>query len=453
MVQTFGDTAESVRIDSHDMMYRDNCYHQISIYSIADRSMPKEQKVFTLQGEYRSSRISEGYFYSFSKYYASPGDGEEDYDAYIPHVDGEKIREDCIVLPKDCKGTSYLVMTSIDLNNPSEFTDTIGILSDSERYYVSSNHIYVTYSAYDWDLTEQEGWNVNETKILRFGYENGKITLGAEGSIYGSLNDTFSMDEFDNHLRVVTTVNEYYRKPIKDDRTQEIIGFDVIDERQTNALYVLDNSLNVVGKIEGLAENEWIYSARFFGNIGYFVTFRQMDPLFAVDLSDPKNPKVLSELKVSGFSEYLHFYGENRLFGLGMEADEETGWQEGIKLSMFDITDPANVQEITREHLKEYYYSDALYNHHAILIHPSANIIGFSAEGNRDDEYIQNYLVFAYENDTFVKRMEISTKLEDGGYYYNRGTFIGDVFYLLSGNGTVKSYDLNTGALLEVLAD
>ena len=93
---------------------------------------------------------------------------------------------------------------------------------------------------------------------------------------------------------------------------------------------------------------------------------------------------------------------------------------------MFDISDPGNVQEVTRLHMKEYYYSEALYNHHAVLIHPTVNIIGFSVEGNRENEYVQEYLVFAYENDSFVQKLKIDTKDDEGRYYTTRGTFIDD---------------------------
>lgn len=436
-------------IACYDVLYQDNCYHQISIFDISKRNTPKEVKVFTLQGTYMSSRIADGYFYGFSRYYANPGEGIDDYDAYIPTLDGARLEAENIVLPQDSQGTSYLVMVSIDLANPSDFAETLGIVSDSDQYYVSSDNIYVTYGEYD--IEKEEGWSSDQTVILRFAYEEGSIELEAEGCIDGYLNDTFSMDEYEKYLRVVTTVQEYNREYIRDDRTNEVIGMGIVDSRQTNALYVLDDNLNVVGSIEGLAEDEQIYSARFMGNTGYFVTFRQTDPLFAVDLTNPTNPTILSELKVSGFSEYLHFYGENRLFGLGMEADEETGWQDGIKLSMFDISDPGNVQEITRLHMSEYYYSEALYNHRAILIHPTANIIGFSVEGSSSDGYVQEYLVFSYENDTFVQKLKLNTKADDEGYYTSRGTFIGDTFYLLKNNGSVESYDLNTGAQLEVL--
>lgn len=97
------------------------------------------------------------------------------------------------------------------------------------------------------------------------------------------------------------------------------------------------------------------------------MTFRQTDPLFSIDLSDPKKPKVLGKLKISGFSEYLHGYGEGMLLGLGMEADEKDGAVEGMKLSMFDISDPSDVKETAKEDLTEYGYAGALYDYKEVL--------------------------------------------------------------------------------------
>lgn len=424
-------------------------YHQIFIIDISDRAVPIEKKVFTLQGMYSSSRIADGYFYGFSRYYANPGSGEDDYDSYIPTLDGARLSNEEIYLPEKSNGTSYLVIVSVDLRNPSEFVQTAGIVSNSEQYYVSADNMYVTYQVCQ---EQTEGWRENKTAIMRFSYGEGAFSLEAEGEIQGSLNNSFSMDEYQDHLRVVATVDESYLEEVTDNRTGLVIGMDTIETRRTNALYILDETLAVTGKIEGLAEDERIYSARFFGDTGYFVTFRQTDPLFAVDLSDPSNPLILSELKVSGFSEYLHFYGEDRLFGLGMEADEETGRQEGMKLSMFDISDPGNVNEISRLHMEDYYYSEALYNHHAILIHPSKNIIGFEMEGMQDNAYRKEYFIYTYENETFIEKFRIDTKTEEGWYGMTRGTFIGDVFYLMMRDGAVKSYDLNTGELLDTLA-
>ncbi len=435
-------------IACYDVAYFENYYHEITFFDITDRSQPTGIKRFTLQGQYTSSRVTDGYFYGFSRYYANPGEGSNDYDAYVPVVDGHRLQTDRIYLPEENDATSYLVLVAVDLRNPTKFTDTTGIVADGNLYYVSADNIFVADTKYS---EEKNGWNSNVTSLLRFSYKEGKFTLQAMGEVKGNLEGSFSMDEYEEHLRVVTTVWEYQRKEIFDERTGESIGFNTVGERQTNALYVLDEALDVVGRIEGLAKNEQIYSARFMGDTGYFVTFRQVDPLFTVDLSNPKEPKVLSELKVSGFSEYLHIYGEDRLLGIGMEADEETGRQEGMKLSMFDVSDKTNVTEIAKENLADYNYSEALYNHHAVMISTGKNIFGFAAEGSDRGQFYRKYFVYSYEDDIFVEKLKVDAKNHDGNYYSVRGTFIGDVFYLLLGDGSIRSYDLNTGKQLESL--
>ena len=431
-----------------DIAYNTNYYQEITFFDIEDRSQPSEIRSFTLQGEYASSRIADGYFYGFGKYYASPGEGVEDYDAYVPKVDGVRLSESRIYLPADSEATSYLVLVAVDLRNPTEFTDTTGVVTGADLYYVSSEHIYVA----DANTAERtEGWSANTTSILKFSYGDGKFAFQAKGEVNGTLEGSSSMDEYEDHLRVVSTVWEYERKQIPDDRTGEMLGYEITDDRHTNALYVLDEDLKMVGKIEDLAEDEQIYSARFMGDTGYFVTFRQTDPLFTVDLSNPEEPKVLSELKVSGFSEYLHIYGEDRLLGIGMEADEETGVQQGMKLSMFDISDKSDVKEIAKLPMENYNYSEALYDHRAVMISTTKNLFGFAAEGSGNGGYWRHYFVYAYENDEFVQKLKIDTKDAEGGYDTVRGTFIGDVFYLLCENGSVRSYDLKTGAQLESL--
>lgn len=423
-------------------------YHEISFYNIKDRSMPAKIKTFTLKGRYDSSRITDGYFYGFSKFYANPGEGEKDYGSYVPLVDGVRLSAERILLPKENKGNCYLVLTSIDLKDPTKFVDTTAIITDSNMYYVSSGNIYIADSL---GFQEKVGKQTNQISLIRFSYKKGQFVFQAKGKVPGSLESSFSMDEYRGNLRMVTTVNEYCFEELKDDRTGEIIGNYITDESQSNALYVLDSNLKIIGKIENLAKDERIYSAKFLGETGYFVTFRQTDPLFAVDLTNPRKPEILSELKISGFSEYLHFYGEDRLLGIGMEADEETGSTDGIKLSMFDISNPADVQEIAKLHLSKYYHSEALYNHRAVMIGVNANIFGFEMEGQENGNYKKDYLVFSYEDDKFVQKLKVETKNKYGEIHSSRGTFIGEVFYLLTRDGSVRSFDLNTGEELERL--
>ena len=249
----------------------------------------------------------------------------------------------------------------------------------------------------------------------------------------------------------MTTVTECIRRQIVDDKTGETLGYEYVIPEETdglsNGLYILDENLEITGRLGGLAEGEQLYSARFLGDTAYFVTFRQTDPLFAADMSDPEKPRLLSELKVSGFSEYLHFYSGSLLFGLGCEADEETGEQQGLKLSMFDLSDSSALLEEARLVLSNYTYSPALYDHKSLLIDPEQNLIGFEAQGIIDGSFGQAYLLFSYENGEFVQRLEIVKNRDAGVYDSCRGTFIGDRFYLLIQDGRVQEYSLETGEL------
>ena len=203
--------------------------------------------------------------------------------------------------------------------------------------------------------------------------------------------------------------------------------------KSTNSLYVLDENLETVGGIHDLAEDENVYSARFMGDTGYFVTFRQVDPLFSVDLSDPENPKITGELKIPGFSEYLHPYGEGLLLGIGMDVDENGMTTEGVKLSMFDISDPSSVQEVCTYVIENMYGTD-VYNYKAVFVDVEKNLFGFAAYGDS-----MKYYMFSYdEADGF--REVFSRTLS--GYGDIRGLYVNDTFYLVVGN-TVQSFTMN----------
>lgn len=161
------------------------------------------------------------------------------------------------------------------------------------------------------------------------------MKIVATGQVPGRLLNQFSMDEYEGNLRVATTVGN------------------------SNDLYVLDSQLRTIGSVKGFGETERIYAVRFIGEKGYIVTFRQTDPFFVVDLSDPKNPKIAGELKIPGFSSYLHPLGENMILGVGMEESK-------VKLSLFDVSDPENPVEIDRYLLAES-YSEVIGNHRAFL--------------------------------------------------------------------------------------
>lgn len=427
--------------------YRETSYSRIHIYDIKDRQNPELYHTFTVKGSYRDSRISDGYLYFFTTCNAYRPRLEKDYQAYVPEVDGEPLAPEKIYLPEDTKTAAYLVMASVNMEQPDQFTDTTAIVTGADKFYVSKDNIYVTDSMYvDYGT---EGKQSDSTRIFRFSYQDGKMKKEAEGTVNGTLRDDMAMNEYKGYLRMVTTVESQNVQVIKDDITGEIIGNDGMDFETTNSLYVLDSSLEIAGKIENLAKDELIYSARFMGDAGYFVTFRQTDPLFSVDLSNPEQPKILGELKISGFSEYLHFYGDNLLLGIGMEADEETGATDGMKLSMFDISDPSDVKEQSKVNLP-YDYAQALYDYKSVLIDTDKNLFGFCAEDYEDD-WRSEYVLYTYADGAFQEKMKIDCS--DGKLYSNRvrGTYIGDCFYLLCANGRVEAYSLTDGSKIAEL--
>lgn len=422
-------------------------YSRIYVYDISDRANPQAYHTFTVKGSYMSSRISDGFLYFFASCDTQRPEKEEDLRAYVPMLDGEPIAEDKITFPGESEAASYLVMASVDMEQPDKFADTRALVTSADRFYVSPSNIYVADTQYI--SYEEEGSKSDSTTLYRYSYKDGKMRKEAKGTVKGTLRDDMAMNEYQGYLRLVTTVESQNIKKIIDDITGQFLGYDDMDNQTTNSLYVLDVDLTVVGKVENLAEDERIYSARFMGNTGYFVTFRETDPLFSVDLSNPREPKILGELKISGFSEYLHFYADNLLLGIGMEADENTGITDCMKLSMFDISNPADVKEQSKMELTGYDYSEALYNYKAVLIDTKKNIFGFSVEDYDEDKFV--YMLFKFENGEFCKVMEIDCSDFERYGYGIRGTYIGERFFLLADNGLVEEYSLTDGSKMAVL--
>jgi uncharacterized secreted protein with C-terminal beta-propeller domain len=172
------------------------------------------------------------------------------------------------------------------------------------------------------------------------------------------------------------------------------------------------------------------------GDVGYFVTYRETDPLFSVDFSDPKKPEIIGELKIPGFSEYLHFYGEDLLLGIGMDVDEDGFTTNGVKLSMFDISDNTDVKEVQKYVMKNVYSADVMYDYRAALIDRKKNIIGFSANSG-DGE---SYYVFSYDEKNGFECLMDET-VNGNGYQTARGVYIDTVLYVVKGN-IIEAYSM-----------
>lgn len=374
-------------------------------YGLTDPKNPKLLGTVKVEGCYRTSRRNGNYLYLMTDYIPIIGTSAFD-STFIPLVNGENIAASDVLLPYKMESCNSLVAVSVDLSSPEKICSQRALVGISNLIYVSRESIYVT----------QMEWNSGKetTNIMKFSYENGSLKGKAAGSVPGYLNDAFSMNEYEGNLRVVSTD---------------------WDEENKNGLYILDDNMQTVGKIENLAPGEQIYSARFMGNTGYFVTFRNTDPLFSVDLKDPANPRILGELKVTGFSEYLHFWGEDKLLGIGREADAENGIITGVKLSIFDISDPENVTEENRRVIDGAdLYCPGTDNYKAILADAHKNIIGL-AIGNE-------YLAFTYSKEEGFQKVldaDLTGRVQNA-----RGVYVKDYFYL-SDSGTLSIADMANG--------
>ena len=378
---------------------------RVTTYDITDPEKPEKVGEVTQSGSYTSSRLTDGHLYLFTQYSVDVTSGitPKDKKDYIPYVNQQMLEADDIYLPPFSQAYMYEVVSSVDVAKPGEIQDTKAIFSDGGELYVSNDNIY-------WYETQ---WSdKTETVIKRISYKDGKLKAEASGKVDGYINDSFSIDEYDGYLRVVTTDDE------------------------TNGLYILDSKMKEVGSITGLAEGEQVYSARLLGDTGYFVTYEQTDPLFSVDLSDPKNPKIIGKLKIPGFSEYLHFYGENLLLGIGMDVDEDGFTTNGVKLSMFDISDSSDVKEIQKYTLENVYSAAVMYDYKAVLIDPEKNVIGFAADGNNGE----NYYVFSY-NDTNGFECLMNETVNGNGYQSARGVYVDNTLYVVKGN-IIEAYDM-----------
>ncbi len=284
--------------------------------------------------------------------------------------------------------------------------------------------------------------SLEKTIIHKIAINKGDLEYKAFGEVSGHLLNQFSMDEHNNFFRIATTRNRTW-----------ISFLDSQEQESYNNLYVLDKNLKVVGAVEKLAPGERIYSVRFMGDRAYMVTFKQMDPLFAIDLKDPYHPKILGKLKIPGYSNYLHPYNENILIGLGKDT-KTSEWggvrAAGLKLSLFDVSDINNPREIDT-----YIMGDAgsdslaLRDHKAFLFSREKNLLVIPVTIREIKENSDKYYgdlsfvgaaVFYVDENGFKLKGKIShtsfRKCEYfGDYYYNqvkRSLYIDNILYTFS---------------------
>ncbi|MDR1294677.1 MAG: beta-propeller domain-containing protein, partial [Bifidobacteriaceae bacterium] len=314
----------------------------------------------------------------------------------------------------------YTVVTAIDLTGGTTLARQ-AVLGGSQTVYMSPNNLYLAAPDYGQDPVQ--------THITRIALGDSDLKVAAQRAVPGTLLNQFALDEFAGHLRVVITSSG-------PDPATEIWS-------QSVSLLVLDGELAQVGAVD-LVEDESVQAVRFAGTTGYVVTFQQVDPLFAVDLTRPDAPRVMSALKIPGFSTYLHPWGDGRLVGLGVNADEN-GFTDKLKISLFDITDPYAVTELTSA-VVDADDSVAMSDHRAVWADPDRGLIGFPAMSWESDRTSTSYLVYSVDDGGRAARRAILPLDSAPGYGVDpipRGVRVGDHLYICSA-AAVAVYDLST---------
>ncbi|WNG51307.1 hypothetical protein F0U60_49640 [Archangium minus] len=259
----------------------------------------------------------------------------------------------------------FVTVASLDLDaQVAQFPGRTTLVTEPGEVYATESALYLAARHWWWwpEVGQSDYTYVHKLDLT----QPHRATYVASGTVEGTLLNQFSMDEHQGVLRVATTLSSLVAEPGN--------NWGRIETSNRLSTYREENGqLKLLGQSEELAKGERIYSARFLGNKGYVVTFRQVDPLFTFDLSDPAHPRKVGELKVPGFSSYIHPLGDNHLLTVGVHMAENGDWRSrAIKLSLFDVSDLANPREaFTQVVGTSSGFSESLYDHKAFNYFPA----------------------------------------------------------------------------------
>jgi uncharacterized secreted protein with C-terminal beta-propeller domain len=439
-------------IDIYPPVQHENIVKTI-IYDISDRADIRRLRETQLSGHYISSRkIGSALYLAANKevdYYRIMEGQAEPPTPFYQDTAGKgkptRLSYPNIRYFPDSVEPNYLMVAGFNLNQPDQQMQVAAYLGAGQNIYASQNNLYVAVSQYP---------NA-ATGIYKFALAQGRTEYKGKGEVPGTILNQFSMDEHNGYFRIATTKGEVWGRG---------------DNTSRNNLYILDQALKVAGRIEDIAPGERIYSVRFMGDRAYMVTFKQVDPLFVIDLKDPKAPKILGALKIPGYSDYLHPYDENHIIGFGKDTVEKgaMAYYQGMKLAVFDVSDVANPKEKFKEIIGgRGTESELLHNHKALLFDRERNLLAFPVTV-METEKVPHRDEIPYGAFTFQGAYVYNIDLADGfklkgkithltpeeyskagrGWYessrnVNRVLYIGDTLYTLS-TGMIKANDLNS---------
>jgi len=417
-----------------------NDFTILIIFDISDRAAPTEIRRISMDGGRISSRVMGNNVYLVTnKHIWGVPYNQADSPSIMPYcrdtAAGEEYQplslSNVYYIP-DSTDTSYLMVGAIDVYSDEQFEPT-AYLGAGSNLYMSQNAMYVT--TYRWE--ETANWSVFDsrqpggakTDVMRFVINGTDVSYSGMGTVDGSPINQYSMDEYNGYFRIAST-----------------------DWNAGTYVTVLTTSdMKTVGRTTPLAPGEQMHSMRFMGDMGYVVTFLNVDPLFTIDLSDPHNPKVLGELKIPGFSQYLHPVGDGLLLGIGRDTRETffrdangqevtTGFQDtGLKVSLFDVRKPSDPKEIDVLLLGEG-WTEVSYNPRALMCDSSRRLYGFISESvNNRGIWSGNALLLGVKDD----RLSVVATLTPEALvssYGGRLCFIGNTLYLIYDRG-ISVYD------------
>lgn len=407
----------------------------VKVYDVSDRSSPVLVRDLTVNGSISGSRMIGDYLYIVSnkRPYAYDFENKEmkvELPSYTCDGVSKEIPPEKIYYIESQEGR-YSFITVISVNVADENvppSDETFLAGASSCMYVSRENMYLVAHQYrpvviTSNLKPVTEWR-DEMLIYRLRLREGNIKIEGSGSVPGQVLNQYSMDEYNGYFRIATTK--------------------WTSSGSENGIYVMDMMMQVVGSVEGIAPGERIYSARFMGDRCYLVTFRQVDPFFVVDLSDPSNPKILGYLKIPGYSSYLHPFDENHIIGVGKEGNN-------VKLSLFDVSDVKVPKEVAKFTM-DFYYSDSevLYDQKAFLFDAGKHLLSIPVswtEGKSVLSYFRGACVFNLTLDGgFVLRGIILHQNDQEGV--RRILYIDNILYTVSGS-QLRMSDLTTLELIK----
>lgn len=437
----------------------------VSFYDVRTPSEPRLIKTATMDGDLVSSRLIDGNLHVVQQYmpdlpsldftYDGTDQGRESaikkneeklgsltLDSMLPSYsvcdsDGRVSINAPLVEPQnfyrldDAAGSAIVTISTFDLGHPEEPLKSVGVVATADIIYASTTALYLTAPEWNYDETYSENTDsTTKTSIHKFDLTGTTVKHEAAGRIRGRILNQFSMGEYQDVLRIATTE---YRWNLADG-----------SNAGSSNVYCLrnqDSNLEIMGKIENIAPGENMYSARFIGKRGFLVTFEQVDPLFTLDLSDPEKPFVKGELKVPGYSEYIHPVDEDKLITIGRDVAETEGRlvPKGVQLSLFDISDFGKPVLLHKELIGgQSTYSEASYNHKAFNYWAEKNLLSIPVRtrGSQDFPSVSEgfnglYIYKVTAQSGFELKGKIETGIDPSNLYqdWTRGIFIpGRVF-------------------------